>query len=256
MRKDPPRKITSHHAIEEALRAGVTGATLYVNRSATWGAKLAALARERGVTVVESSRREVRTRGGDRARDAVLVTAVGAADSGTRGSAVARSATLTELLASPLPNDALVVVLDHITDPQNLGAIIRSCDVFGVSFCVSAERRQAPLTDAAVRASAGAAAHVELTTVGNINNAIDSLREAGFWIYGAAMGGAAAHQTDLRGRVALVVGSEGRGLSRLTAERVDALIGVPMGGHVDSLNASVAAGILLYETRRQQSWFA
>jgi 23S rRNA (guanosine2251-2'-O)-methyltransferase len=242
MPKDRTRSITSHHAIEESLRAGHDG-TLYVIASREWGTRLASLARSWGVRVVESSRADLRSRGGEAARDAVFVPAE---------AATPLQGGLAEYLAGPLSDSAVVLVLDHITDPQNLGALLRSADQFGVDICVRASRRAAPMTDAVARASAGASAHVWLATVANINTSIEQLRSAGFWVYGAHMEGEPAHTVKLQGRVAVVLGSEGTGLSRLTADRVDQLVSIPARGHVDSFNVSVAGGILLYEVRRQQ----
>jgi 23S rRNA (guanosine2251-2'-O)-methyltransferase len=147
--------------------------------------------------------------------------------------------------------EALVLLLDEITDPQNLGAILRSADLFNVDLVVIPQRRSAHETAAVKVASAGASAYVPTVTVTNLARTMEELKQAGFWIYGAQAGGEAAEKVRLSGKLALVMGSEGKGLRRLVSEGCDGFVSIPMGGHIDSLNVSVAAGILLYEVRRQ-----
>jgi 23S rRNA (guanosine2251-2'-O)-methyltransferase len=149
--------------------------------------------------------------------------------------------------------DALVLVLDEITDPHNYGAILRSCDQFGVDLVISRNRRSAKHAEVISKTSAGAVSWVPQAETANLVRAAEDLKEAGFWIYGADMEGEAAWKKDLRGRTALVLGGEGTGISRLLRERCDAMVGIPAGGRIDSLNVSVAAGVLLYEARRQRS---
>jgi 23S rRNA (guanosine2251-2'-O)-methyltransferase len=149
--------------------------------------------------------------------------------------------------------EALVVILDEITDPHNYGAILRSCDQFGVDVVVSAKRRNAKNAGVISKTSAGAVSWVPQAETANLVRAVDDLKAAGFWVYGADMEGEAAYKKDLSGRTALIVGSEGTGISRLLRERCDAMVGIPCTGRIDSLNVSVAAGILLYEVRRQRS---
>jgi 23S rRNA (guanosine2251-2'-O)-methyltransferase len=144
------------------------------------------------------------------------------------------------------------LILDEITDPHNYGAILRSCDQFGVDMVVTRNRRTAKHADIIATTSAGAAAWVPAAEVANLPRAVDELKEAGFWIYGADAAGEAVYAKDLRGRAALVLGGEGTGISRLLREKCDALVAIPTRGRIDSLNVSVAAGILLYEARRQR----
>ncbi len=160
-----------------------------------------------------------------------------------------RKASFDELLAAA-PAQALVLVLDHIEDPQNLGAILRSADAFGASFVVVPSRRASPMSDAVSRASAGASAWVPLVVVQNLADALEKIKKAGFWTYGADMAGPAVERQLFSDRCCLVLGNEGEGLSRLLAERVDNLVSIAMIGHVDSLNVSVAAAILMHEYRR------
>jgi 23S rRNA (guanosine2251-2'-O)-methyltransferase len=165
------------------------------------------------------------------------------------GSESGPKANLDALLAEA-PVICIALVLDHIEDPQNLGAILRSADAFGAIFVVVPKRRASPMSDAVARASAGASAWVPLVTVQNLADALEKIKKAGFWTYGAEMGGESVDNCDFAQRSCLVLGNEGEGLSRLLAERVDRLVSIPMQGHVDSLNVSVAAAILMHEFRR------
>jgi 23S rRNA (guanosine2251-2'-O)-methyltransferase len=156
-------------------------------------------------------------------------------------------------LAVNAGSQALFLLLDSISDPHNLGACIRSAAAAGVTAVVFPKDKSAGLTPAVLRASAGTAARMALVSVTNFARAIEVLKEAGVWCYGAA-GEAekSVYQQDLKGPVALVLGSEGDGLRRLSRERCDGLIRIPMASDVESLNVSVATGILLFEVRRQR----
>lgn len=147
--------------------------------------------------------------------------------------------------------DLLVVLLDGITDPRNFGAIIRSAEVLGAHGVVVEERRSAPLSPVVAKTAAGATSHLPVAQTKNLPRLIDQLKQGGVWVYGAA--GEAAQdvaRVDLSGKVALVIGAEGEGLRRLVREKCDGLLSIPTRGQVQSLNASVAAGILLYEAAR------
>lgn len=149
---------------------------------------------------------------------------------------------------------SLVLILDSITDPHNVGAILRSCDQFGVALVVMPERRslRAPLENEVVaRASAGASAWVPVSVVPNLVRVVEQLKDAGFWVYGADAGGTSATQMRFPEKMALIMGSEGAGISRLLEERCDVVVSIPTCGCLDSLNVSVATGVLLYEVRRQ-----
>jgi 23S rRNA (guanosine2251-2'-O)-methyltransferase len=146
--------------------------------------------------------------------------------------------------------EALVLVLDSITDPHNVGAIIRSADQFGVDLVILPERRGATDFEVISRTSAGASSWVKIVLVTNLVRAVEQLKEAGFWVYGADAGGSPAQDMKMAGKTALVMGSEGSGMARLLKEKCDAIVSIPTSGKLDSLNVSVAAGILLYEIRR------
>ena len=146
-----------------------------------------------------------------------------------------------------------VVVLDEIEDPHNLGSIIRSADCAGAHGVVIGKRRSASVTAAAVKASAGATEYVKIARVVNINAALAQLKSAGLWVAGADMKGENMRTQVLKGPLALVIGNEGEGLSKLVRDNCDFLVSIPMQGHIDSLNASVAAAILMFEKKRQDA---
>jgi len=148
---------------------------------------------------------------------------------------------------------ALIVVLDGIEDPHNFGAILRTCDAVGAHGVVRQTRHSAPLSGATSKASAGAVAHVKIADVVNIARAVDDLKEAGVWTIGLAGDAPETYdKMDLSVPTAFVLGAEGTGLRRLVRERCDMLASIPMKGHVDSLNVSVAAGVVLFEALRQR----
>lgn len=149
-----------------------------------------------------------------------------------------------------LPAKALVMMLDHIEDPQNFGAILRSADAFGANLVIAPSRRASPLSDAAARTSAGASAWVPVVFVSNLADALRRLQENGFWVYAADMGGVPLASFELPGKTCFILGNEGEGVSRLLAEKADAIVSIPMRGHVDSLNVSVAAALFMYEYQK------
>ena len=146
-----------------------------------------------------------------------------------------------------------VIVLDEIEDPHNLGSIIRSADCAGAHGVIIGKRRSASVTAAAVKASAGATEYVKIARVVNINAALAQLKSAGLWVAGADMKGESMRTQALRGPLALVIGNEGEGLSKLVRDNCDFLVSIPMQGHIDSLNAGVAAAILMFEKKRQDA---
>ncbi|HJQ30156.1 MAG TPA: 23S rRNA (guanosine(2251)-2'-O)-methyltransferase RlmB [Rubrobacter sp.] len=156
---------------------------------------------------------------------------------------------LEEILSSPEP---LVLVLDGVTDPRNLGAVLRAADGAGASGVVVPRDRAVGVTAAAVKASAGASEHVRVARETNLRRAIETMKEAGLWVYAAEAGGTPYTGIDLAGPVAFVLGSEGRGVRRLVREACDGKVSIPMLGAVGSLNVSVASAVLLYEARRRR----
>ena len=149
--------------------------------------------------------------------------------------------------------DSLVVVLNEILDPHNLGSIIRVLECAGANGLIIGKDRSASVNDTVMRISAGALNHIKVARVTNINNAIDTLKDNGFWVYGAEVGGGSIYKSNLTGKICLVIGGEDSGVKRLTKEKCDGIVSIPMYGKVNSLNASVACGIAVYEVLRQRT---
>ena len=167
--------------------------------------------------------------------------------------APARDYSIQELIERAAPAAPLLIVLDGIEDPHNLGAILRTADAAGVDGVIRQARRSAPLDGAVGKTSAGAVAHLKIATVVNVTRAIEEIKEAGVWTVGLASDGAAPYdQIDLTVPTAIVVGAEGTGLRRLVREACDHVAAIPMAGRVSSLNVSVAAAIVLFEAVRQR----
>jgi 23S rRNA (guanosine2251-2'-O)-methyltransferase len=146
-----------------------------------------------------------------------------------------------------------LVILDEIEDPHNLGSLIRTAETCGVHGIIIPKRRNVGVTPVVYKTSAGACEYMRIAKVANINAVIDKLKEKGIWIYGADMNAKNyCFDTDMKGPAALVVGSEGRGISKLTLSKCDVLVKIPMAGRISSLNASVAGGILMYEILKQR----
>jgi 23S rRNA (guanosine2251-2'-O)-methyltransferase len=231
------------NAVAEALRAGRVSALRVGDRGGDRMRELLALAQERGVTV-------------QRVQAGVLDRlAQGGVHQGVVADVeeTAIDYSVAELVrgATDVP---LIVVLDGIEDPHNLGAILRTADAAGADGVVIQSRRAAALGGAAAKASAGAVAHVKIAQVVNIARAIDELKDAGVWTVGLAGEADTSYaEIDLTVPSAIVLGAEGAGLRRLVREKCDFLARIPMRGHVSSLNVSVAAGIALFEAVRQRA---
>ncbi|MBO5889532.1 MAG: 23S rRNA (guanosine(2251)-2'-O)-methyltransferase RlmB [Clostridia bacterium] len=148
--------------------------------------------------------------------------------------------------------DAFIVVLDGVEDPHNLGSILRVSECAGVDGVIIGKRRSAQVNETVMRVSEGSANHIDVARVTNINNTIDALKENNFWTYALEIGGNDIYKTNLKGRIVIVVGGEDTGVNRLTKEKCDAIITIPMLGKVNSLNASVACGVAVFEALRQR----
>ena len=224
----------------EALRAGqVTEIRLGEGRR-RGTEELLALAERHGVRVRRVARREIDRLSGHGAHQGVVATVRRPVDY-----------EVTDLLGGSAP--PLIVVLDGVEDPRNLGAVARTAAAAGANGIVVQTRRSAATTGAAVKASAGAIAHVRLAPVVNLSRALDALKAAGIWVVGLDAGARRSlYELDLREPTALVIGAEGRGLRRLVRERCDWRAALPMRAEVASLNVSVAAGIALFEAVRQR----
>jgi 23S rRNA (guanosine2251-2'-O)-methyltransferase len=235
--------LTGFHAIEERIKAGVSDCVLFVAKPGPRAREIAALAVERGVRVQRVGVSQM-----DRISPDHRGIALEVGDF-EESAAVTLDSFLDTLNGK---NDVFAVVMDEITDPHNFGAILRSCDQFGAGIVITRNKRNAKHADIISKTSAGASAWVPSACVANLPRAVERLKEAGFWIYGADMKGTPAYKVDLRGRVCVILGGEGSGIGRLLRERCDELISIPSLGQIDSLNVSVAAGVIMYEIARQQ----
>ncbi|OQX28556.1 MAG: 23S rRNA (guanosine(2251)-2'-O)-methyltransferase RlmB [Spirochaeta sp. LUC14_002_19_P3] len=236
--------LTSANGIAEAIR-GRRG-TLYCSRQSRRIGELIDLAKQHGVPCRKVSDKELDRLipGGSRGYALEI-----------HGSPAAGPVSSLEELWLRAGNFSLVAVLDGITDPGNLGALIRSADKFACDAVIVPRRRSAGRdADSLSRSSAGAIEWVPLLETANISRVLKDFKAKGYWVWGADMNGEPAHQTNLSGKTVLVLGREGEGLHRLVRECCDGLIRIPAAGHVDSLNAAAAAGILMYEARRQQGF--
>ena len=159
---------------------------------------------------------------------------------------------LDEILEQTREKAGFFLILDEIEDPHNLGAIIRSAEASGVDAIIIPKRRACQVNATVEKTAAGATSHIKIVRVTNLAQTIEKLKESGIWIYSVDMDGADYTKTDLKGKIALVIGNEGKGISRLVKEKSDFTVSIPMKGHINSLNASVAASILMFEAVRQR----
>ncbi len=159
---------------------------------------------------------------------------------------------IEDILDAVKNKDGFIVVLNEIMDPHNLGSIIRVCECAGVDGIIIGKDRCVSVNDTVMRVSEGALNHIKVARVTNVNVAIDKLKDAGFWVYGAEIGGGEMYKSDLTGNVCLVIGGEDTGVKKLTKTKCDGIISIPMFGKVNSLNASVACGVVVYEAVRQR----
>lgn len=183
-----------------------------------------------------------------------------AGDRNTQGIIATKSdikySSLEEILNYSLEKqNPLLLLLDSIQDPQNLGAILRTAECTGVDGVLITTRNSAPITETAVKTSTGAVSHLKITKVNNLANAMNVLKEKGFWITGTALGGDKNfHEVDYKGPTAIVMGNEESGIRHLTAKNCDFLVEIPMKGKIQSLNVSVSTGVILYEVLRQRGY--
>lgn len=242
-------KIYGRHAIEEGLKLAPAGSTLYIcrggNNKYSDLDRIARFSQKVAVKKISKAEMDKMMPGVDH-RGAILDLG------GARRSVSRVNTTSVKEYLSTLEDGkgGLVLILDGITDPHNLGAILRSCDQFAVDLVIIPERRSVQANETVIKISSGAAQYVPIAPVVNINREIDLLQKNGFWVYAADMNGTASYKTEFASRSVIVMGNEGSGISRLVREKCDYVVSIPMNGHIDSLNVSVAAGILLYEVRR------
>jgi 23S rRNA (guanosine2251-2'-O)-methyltransferase len=237
--------ICGFHAVEESLRAGFRG-SLLISRSDPRVGSLKTLAADRAIAVQSVSVKELtRICGHERHQGVALLS-----DDSPRPA----KKNLEDTLASIRGSSPLILMLDELNDPHNLGAILRSADQLAVDLVITTIRHSVSETPAVLRASAGASRYVPLIGVTNLVQAMETCKRYEYWIYGADVTGERLTAQRFNGPVALVMGGEHRGLRRLVRSACDFLVRIPTKGKVDSLNVSVAAGILLYEIRRQQGF--
>ena len=238
--------IEGRNAVTEALRAGTPIDKVYLARGETDAAlgHIAAKARERGIAVVDCDRRKLDNMSVTHSHQGVIAVA-----------AVREYAEVEDILkaAADRGEPPLIVVCDELSDPHNLGAVIRTAECAGAHEVIIPKRRSAGLTAVVAKTSAGAVSYVPVARVANLTACLKELKEAGVWVFGtAADADRAIYDADLKGPAAIVIGSEGNGMSRLVAKNCDFLVSIPMKGQLNSLNASAAAAILLYEAVRQR----
>jgi 23S rRNA (guanosine2251-2'-O)-methyltransferase len=246
--------LTGFHAIEEHIKSGRAAASLLMAKPGPRARELAALAVERKIRVDRVGTHDLDRLAPNHRGIALAVEGAGPAGRGAGRTLEEFIAALGDPVAegSGPEKDVLVLILDEITDPHNYGAILRSCDQFGVDLVISRNRRNAKHAGIIAQTSAGAVSWAPAVEAANLPRAVRLLKDAGFWVYGADMRGEALYKKNLRGRAAIILGSEGEGISRLLRESCDAMIAIPSDGKINSLNVSVAAGVLLYEAIRQR----
>ena len=238
--------IEGRNAVIEALRADRAIDKIFINKGEvdkTLG-HIASKARDKGIVVVECDRRKLDFMSITKAHQGVIAVC-----------AVRDYCSISDILAlaEQRGEAPFIIVCDEISDPHNLGAIIRSAECAGAHGLIIPKRRSAGLTAIVDKSSAGAAEHALIARVANIPAALQELKEKGLWIYGTdADGSSDLWHTDFTGAVALVIGSEGEGMGRLVKENCDFIVSLPMRGKVNSLNASAAAAITMYEVLRQR----
>ncbi|MDR0321464.1 MAG: 23S rRNA (guanosine(2251)-2'-O)-methyltransferase RlmB [Treponema sp.] len=235
--------LTGFHAIEERIKSGAPCGPLLVAKAGPRAKEIVTLAVNNKIRLERTGTFDLDGIAPDNRGIALQVEDDGGSNSVSLENFIA---TLEDR------RDALVLILDEITDPHNYGAILRCCDQFGVDLVLGRNRRSAKHAEVISKTSSGAVSWVAQAETPNLVRAMEDLKTAGFWIYGADMEGDPIYKKDLSGRIAFVLGSEGGGISRLLREKCDGMVGIPSQGRIDSLNVSVAAGVLLYEVRRQR----
>ncbi len=238
--------IEGRNAVIEALRTHTPIDKIFLAKGETSPAlgHIASAAREQGVVVTECDRRKLDGMSRTGSHQGVIALC-----------AVREYAQVEDLLALARERGEppLLVVCDELSDPHNLGAVIRTAECAGAHGVIIPKRRSAGLTAVVAKTSAGAVSHLPVARVANLTACLKELKEAGVWVFGTAAGGSTSlYEADLKGSAAIVIGSEGTGMSRLVSEQCDFIVSIPMKGKLNSLNASAAAAILLYEAVRQR----
>lgn len=229
--------IYGRNAVMEALNSEMCVDTVYIQKGATGLGKIISAAKESGAVVKETTDEKLNAMAEGKHGGVAAVIAA------------AEYASIDDILAvsKEKGKPPFIIIADEIQDPHNLGAIIRTAEASGADGVIIPKRRSAGLTSTVFKTSAGAASYVKVARVSNLVATMKELKEKGVWIYGAEADGTPFYQAKLDGAIALVIGSEGQGIGRLVRENCDAILSIDMYGNVNSLNASVSAGILMYE---------
>mgnify|MGYP002516220153 FL=1 len=244
--EEPEGQLEGRNALQEALRSGRTIDKVFIADGDTDRGlqRLAAEAKDAGAVVVSVDRRKLDAMSFTHAHQGVIALAAAHA-----------YFTVDDILeeAASRGEAPLIVICDELSDPHNLGAILRSAECAGAHGVIIPKRRSVGLTATVAKASAGAVEYMKVARVTNINTAIAELKSKGVWVFGtAAEGSIPMYKADLTGPAAIVIGNEGEGLSQLVRKNCDVMVSIPMKGNISSLNASTAASILLYEAVRQR----
>ena len=251
-RDEQPFLLIGRNAVREALKSGrsIDRVLVTTEHDGSLG-EIVTLARERKLVVREVDRKKL---------DELCMPFGHGGKTANHQGVVAYAAGVTYCEVSDILEAAkekseapFVIVLDGVEDPHNLGSVIRSADCAGAHGVIIGKRRSASVTAAAVKASAGATEYMKIARVVNISAALNELKAAGVWIAGADMQGEDMHTAAMKGPLAIVIGNEGEGLSKLVRDNCDFLVSIPMQGHIDSLNAGVAAAVLMFEKKRQDA---
>lgn len=238
--------IIGRNAVSEALRSGRVLDTLFVAKGERGGSvgRIIAECKEKGVVIKEVDKRKLD-----------YLCAKGNHQGVAAYVAAHEYASVDDIfeLAKKRGEDPFIIICDELEDPHNLGAVIRTAECAGAHGVIIPKRRSVSLTWAVSKAAAGALEYMPVARVTNLSATLDELKRRGVWIYSADMDGKSWSETDFSGAVGLVVGSEGFGVSKLIRDKSDFIVSLPMKGKITSLNASVAAGILMYEVSRQRT---
>lgn len=245
-RQESDGVIEGRNAVIEALRSQTPIDKIYLAKGETDAAlgHIASTARAQGVVVVEADRRKLDGMSRTRSHQGVIALA-----------AVREYVSVDEILkrAKEKGEAPLLLVCDELSDPHNLGAVIRTAECAGAHGVVIPKRRSAGLTAIVAKTSAGAVSYMPVARVPNISALLSSIKKEGLWVFGAdAKGETSLYDADFKGPAAIVIGSEGKGMSRLVSEHCDVLVNIPLRGEISSLNASAAAAVMLYEAVRQR----
>lgn len=239
--------VVGRNPVMELLKSDKEIDKIYVLKGDLQGSikKILAIAKEKNIIIQEVDRQKLDTLAQETTHQGVAALVTGF-----------KYSTIDDILekAKKMNEDPFIIILDEIEDPHNLGAIIRTAECAGVHGIIIPKRRSARVNQTVYKSSTGAVEHMLIADVTNISNTITELKNKGLWIYGADMNGHDYHfNTNLDGAVALVIGNEGKGISRIVKEKCDVLVKIPMMGKISSLNASASAAILIYEVIRQKN---